>query len=244
MKSTLSYRQAAYQRYRATHPDKQDPVDYSRSDSKIIPLLNSWLLGRDRSQPCLDLGCGHGSLMHALKTLGFTRRQGVDRSPEQVALAQSIGEVVEQGDIFECLRRQSSNSLGVITLFDVVEHLEKDEILSLWRLVYDKLQTGGVFIVHCPNGDSPFAASVFSSDFTHLTWLNAQSAEQICRLAGFVGFEAKEHLGASVRLAGRVRTGCWRLLRCGLRAWTLVETGAPGSSILTRNFAFKALKPA
>ena len=38
----------------------------------------------DRSVEVLDLGCGHGALIHFARRAGYTNTRGVDGSPEQV----------------------------------------------------------------------------------------------------------------------------------------------------------------
>lgn len=237
------YRNRVYSRYVSAFKEKQCRVaDYTFSDSKLIPVLRPWLSSLDRGAPCIDLGCGHGNVLHALQTLGFTEICGVDVSAEQVGLARKICLNVEVGEIYPYLEKFSDNHLGLITLFDVIEHLTKDEILSLLDLIYRKLRSGGIFIAHSPNGDSPMVQQVFSADFTHETLLNTASAELICKLAGFSNFTSTEHLGTSSALHGQLRKFLWSIQRTGFRTMSLIETGNAGSDILTRNFAFKAIR--
>lgn len=219
------------------------PIDYTFSDSKLIPLLRPWISQLEPTVPCLDLGCGNGNVLHALKTLGFKNLTGIDLSEEQVALARMVTPAVTCGNILDLLRNEAQpGAYGLITLFDVIEHLTKAEIMELLANVSRCLQPGGVFISHCPNGDSPFVGNVFSGDFTHETLLNASSARHICAVNGLTAFAAAEHLGASGSLRGRIRLCLWRLVRVGVAVANLVETGGIGSSVWTRNFAFKAEK--
>ena len=240
----LDYRQRVYERYVSAFKGiSAEKPNYSFSDAKLLPLLRPWVGALDRGWPCVDLGCGHGNVLHALRTLGFSNLQGVDASAEQVALAQAILPEIEAGQLEPYLRRFPDGHFGLIAMFDVVEHLRMDELLDLLDLIAAKLRPGGIYVAHCPNGDSPFALQVFSGDLTHVTLLNSASAEVLCRLAGLHDFAASEHLGASAGLAGSVRALAWRLMRAGMRCRTLIETGGAGSSVLTRNFAFRAVKP-
>jgi SAM-dependent methyltransferase len=235
------YRRRFYEKYvSAFKGDLSKKADYAFSDSKLLPILQPWLRSVDRSAPCVDLGCGHGNVLHALQTLGFTNLKGVDTSAEQVACARAVLPTVEVGDILPFLQHSPDAHYGVITLFDVIEHLTKDEILDVLGLVKMKLRRGGIFVAHCPNGDSPRAWGVFSSDFTHETVLSPTSAESICRLSGLVRFAAAEHLGASSGMAGKLRLVLWRLVRVWMLLVNIIETGSGGSRVLTRNFAFKA----
>jgi SAM-dependent methyltransferase len=165
----------------------------------------------------------------------------VDVSAEQVALARKVSHQVELGSARTYLEGHPDGYFRLITMFDVIEHLTKAEILDLMDLLVRKLSSGGVFIAHCPNADSPMAGQVFAGDLTHETLLNPASAAQICALAGLKDFEAREHLGTSSHFSGKVRALLWRTMRCFWLAYNLIETGSPGSRILTRNFAFRAI---
>lgn len=237
------FRQAVYQRYVSGFKSQQaGPPDYEFSNAKLLPILAPILTGTPRTGPVLDLGCGAGVVLHAMKTLGFQDLTGVDTSPEQIALARQAGYRVEQQDLFDFLRARPENYYSAILMFDVIEHLYRDEILELMDLIFARLRGGGVFVAHCPNGDSPLAGSIFAGDLTHVTLLNACSARCLCDLAGLTDFSAHEHLGASADLAGRARAAAWQLVRLGLRMANLAETGSGGSNILTRQFFFKARK--
>ena len=236
-----NYRTRVYERYvSAFKATKGERPDYAFTDSKLLPLLEPWVRSIKRSAPCVDLGCGNGNLLHALATLGFTDLHGVDFSAEQVALARHVATEVEIGDARNYLERHPDGHFHLITVFDVIEHLTRDEILDLVDLVALKLARGGVFIAHCPNADSPMVGQIFAGDLSHETLLNPASAALVCALAGLENFEAIEHLGASRSWAGRIRTLFWRTLRCFWLAYNLTETGSAGSGVLTRNFAFKA----
>jgi SAM-dependent methyltransferase len=141
------------------------------------------------------------------------------------------------------MRDAKPNHYGLITLFDVIEHLPKPDILALLGNIAKALRPGGIFIAHCPNGNSPFALRVFAADLTHETLLNETSARHLCVLSGLDHFGAAEHLGASRSLSGLVRQAAWGVMRTCIRVMNGVETGSLGSKVLTRNFAFKAEKP-
>ena len=237
------YRSLLYSRYVSAFKGRQSGApNYLFSDSKLIPLIKDWVKAIDRNRPCIDLGCGDGSMLHALRTLGFKEIAGIDLSAEQVALAGAVCPNVKCGDLLTEMAFYPDNHFGLITVFDVIEHLRKDEILRLLAGVVAKLAPGGTVIFHCPNGDSPWAQSVLASDFTHETLLAPASAQNLCAIFELRGFEAREHLGASLAIKGRLRQWMWRILRNAVIAWNAIETASPGSGIYTRNFAFKAQK--
>ena len=239
------YRADFYGRYQSAFKRQQERAgDDAWRDGKLVPLIRDWCRPLRRDDPCIDLGCGDGRLLHALRTLGFTRLAGVDASSEQIALARRVAPEAAVGDLFEALADFPENHFGLVTLFDVIEHLRKDEILRCASLIHRKLKPGGVWLCHLPNGDSPLVGAVQAGDFTHETLLNPRSAQNLCAVAGFTGFEAREHLGASRSLAGTARAVAWRCVRLTIQGWNLIETGSPGSGIFTRCFAFKAGKAA
>jgi 2-polyprenyl-3-methyl-5-hydroxy-6-metoxy-1,4-benzoquinol methylase len=238
------YRRLVYSRYRtAFKAANGDPPGAMGAQPKLAALLAPWLDGVDRSGEVLDLGCGDGSLLQTMRALGFRRLAGVDCSAEQVERARHICPDAVEGDLVRYLEEREAGRFPVILLFDVVEHLRKVEILHLMELIVTRLRPGGVFIGHCPNGDSPFVGTLHAGDFTHETLLNAQSARHLCTLFGLEAFEAKEHLGTSSNWKGRARSLGWHGLRAGLKVWNLIETGSTGSGIFTRQFAFKARRP-
>src|SRR5258708_2101939 len=161
-----------------TRPAMSGP-SYGFSDSKLLPVLRPWVDRLDRDAPCLDLGCGNGNVLHALGALGFRTREGIDISEEQVVLAQQVSTSVVCGDILAHMRGAKQNHYGLITLFDVIEHLSKPEILALLSNIAKALRPGGVLIAHCPNGNSPFVLRVFAADLTHETLLNESSARHL-----------------------------------------------------------------
>jgi SAM-dependent methyltransferase len=237
------YRASIYSRYASAFKARGGGrPDYAFSDRKLVPILGAWVSCIPRDGVCLDLGCGSGNVLHALRTLGFQHLEGVDVSAEQVAIARAEFPGVEHKDITGKLRSAAPNAYNLITLFDVIEHQSKPEILEIFGLLGPCLARRGVLIVHCPNGESPFVGPVQHGDLTHETMLTPASAEHLCALFGFTGFEAKEPRNTSSSARGACRWLAWRGLRSVIRLCHLIETGNAGSGIVSRNFIFKAEK--
>ncbi len=84
----------------------------------------------DKNAAVLDLGCGHGALLHFAREADYTDLRGVDGSPQQVAAARRLGiEGVAEGDLHDALAGQADASLDVVVAFDVIEHFTRDELL-------------------------------------------------------------------------------------------------------------------
>lgn len=62
----------------------------------------------DKNAAVLDLGCGHGALLHFAREAGYVNLRGVDGSPQQVAAARRLGiDEVEEGDLRDALAAQA-----------------------------------------------------------------------------------------------------------------------------------------
>jgi predicted TPR repeat methyltransferase len=67
----------------------------------------------------LDLGCGHGALVHLARQAGYRNIRGVDVAPEQVAAAKRLGiDEVVQKDLMETLRSLADEAQDCIVAFD------------------------------------------------------------------------------------------------------------------------------
>lgn len=238
----MNYKELLYSSYRSSFKGAADINSLRLGARKISPLLEPWIRGVNRSLPAVDLGCGAGELLLALRDLGFSNLGGCDLSAEQVAVAQQHFPQVKCDDLFSFLGSTDDNSLGIITIFDVIEHLGRQQTFDFMTLAHQKMRPGGILIAHIPNGLSPFVGHVFWGDMTHEWCLTPQSARTLCSLHGFVGFEAAEHLGTSDSLAGKARKLAWSFVRSGFRLLNAIETGTTGGAVWTRNFAFSSRK--
>lgn len=147
---------------------------------EIIPHLTE-----DKNAKILDLGCGTGSMLGALKSNGYTNILGIDISEDQIRVAAEMGitETVH-GDILEHLKN-AENQYDIITGIDIVEHFSKDELVDLLQKVKSALSENGMAIFRTPNMDSPMSSVYAHADFTHECFLNMSSAIQLMQAVGF-----------------------------------------------------------
>lgn len=118
-----------------------------------------WFVGRKRllksvlsAQPlrfdrvAMEVGCGAGSNLNILKSLGFTVF-GLDRSCYALSLvAKRLNVPLIAGDLTKLPLR--SESVGLIVAMDVLEHLESD--IDGIREIYRTLKKGGALILTVP----------------------------------------------------------------------------------------------
>lgn len=169
--------------YQAFHKDMQSEILFH---SKYFEqYIYRWLNNIDRSTPVLDLGCGVGFFLEALKNAGFSKRFGVDICPSQIAACRKLGNCAEHiTDSFEYLSSKTSQ-FGAIVMIDVFEHLPVKRLVEFGILLRKSLNSGGYLLIRVPNSDSPMAARMRYVDITHTTSFTAESMSFILKTAGF-----------------------------------------------------------
>jgi SAM-dependent methyltransferase len=190
----------------------------------------------------LDLGCGHGALIHVAREMGYADLLGIDNSPAQVAAAKRLGiQGVHQGDLLEALKSLPAASRDAVVAFDVIEHFTKDELIDVTDEVLRVLKPGGRWIVHVPNGASLFGGASRYDDLTHELAFTCESLTQLTIASGFrsAAFFEDEPVAHGIKSAARLVL--WKMIRAMLRFYLTVETGA-AQPVLTQNMLAVAIK--
>jgi SAM-dependent methyltransferase len=194
----------------------------------------------DRESRILDIGCGHGALLYFLRKAGYRNLQGVDGSKEQVELSWRLGiSGVELGNAIDFLSSCGGASAEMICLFDVLEHLTRQEVFDLLAEVRRVLPLGGVCIGHVPNAEGIFGARIRYGDLTHEQAFTPSSLSQLfgsLKFGNVQCFEDKPHVHG---LKSLVRRTLWEVGSAPVRLLFTAETGASGV-ILSQNLLFVA----
>jgi SAM-dependent methyltransferase len=192
----------------------------------------------------LDLGCGYGVWLYWLKKAGYHCLEGVDRSPEQVEAAHSLGlDFVGQGDIRDHLASREPQSCDVVLAFDVLEHFRKEEAVQFADEVFRVLTPSGLLILHLPNGEGFLSGCIAYGDFTHELIVTRRSLGQLLRCAGFSQIFAYEDTPLMHGPLSAARFLIWKAARTILRIIYAAQTGDTGRElILTQNFLAIARK--
>lgn len=226
--SETSWKALLYERYTSGHV--MSGVDELHSQlSARMPYLKRLIERRlppERSARILDLGCGFGALLVALRNAGYRNTFGVDVSPEQVAAARSLGDFnVTCGDLLEYLHRQPTDSFDVVVLFDVIEHFTREGLLGLMSEVRRVMRSKGRVIVHVPNGEAIAPGVVRYGDLTHELAFTPASLRQLAHACGMNAAEIIEDRPIAHGPVSMVRAFLWWCMTLPLRVLRMVETG-------------------
>ena len=198
----------------------------------------------DLNATVLELGCGHGALIHVARQMGYRNIHGVDNSPEQVAAARRLKiDGVSQGDVMETLSRQPDGSLDCVVAFDLIEHFTKNELIGLVDEVCRVLRPGGRWIIHTPNGESPFGMRIRYGDITHELAFTRTSLAQLLLSSGFSKVSCFEDQPVVHGIKSAIRWVLWKVFRNLLRLYVAAETGDSGrEAIFSHNLICVAFK--
>lgn len=148
----------------------------------------------------LDIGCGMGRFLLALRELGFSNLTGIDIDLNQAAIACKDNLNVQNIDAISFLSSRNNGPYDTIYLCDVLEHLNKDEQLQLLRLIKYNLSEEGFLYIQVPNACSPVWGYFRHIDWTHTTSFTDFSLEFILKNAGFTEINVREQYPPSIEM--------------------------------------------
>lgn len=142
-------------------------------------------LPQNKNAKIVDMGCGIGETVNSLKQLGYTDVVGIDFDSENVKFCVNQGLHVEQGDIYSYFKGKEKQ-FDVVILNDIIEHIEKKNVVSVLKDVRHSLNRGGVLLIKTVNAANPFLASASRyMDFTHEIIYDEFSIRNVLLIAGF-----------------------------------------------------------
>lgn len=241
----MNYREKIYSRYATHFQDAKGDFDALSAGRWAVPYqsyFKGWLPA-DKKSAVLEVACGGGRMLSALKSWGYSEVEGVDLSPEQVALSrQAISpERVHHADVLIFLEGKA-NTYDLIIGLDLVEHLTKGECIRFLDACRLALRPGGRLILQTPNADSPWGMASRYNDLTHEIGFNPNLMIRMMKLCGFSEAKARECGPVPHGALSFGRWGLWKILRMGMMAWNLVEIGHAGSRVFTRNMLVAAVR--
>jgi O-antigen chain-terminating methyltransferase len=158
---------------------------YRGERADIRGRVERYLPDLEGRSPVLDLGCGRGEVLEALRDAGIAAH-GVDLSSEMVRRCRERGLDAEHADLLEALAARGPGSLGAVVSFHVVEHLRPEQVDALVDLAWRALRPGGLLLLETPNPQSLIAgATRFWIDPTHRRPVHPERLRSLLLTAGF-----------------------------------------------------------
>lgn len=204
--------------YRVWHDDSEA---HAHEMARRHALQLQPLLPPDRGAKCLDIGCGMGFAMLALRDLGFQNVAGIDIDRAQVGAAARRGLAVDRVADTSAYLLARPRTYDVILLLDVLEHVAVMEQIHLLQAIHSALRAGGRIIVQVPNANSPLASRWRYIDYTHTSSFTEHSLAFVLANAGFINIDIPAAPDPPFpRLPRRFwRAAGWRSFADHLRRW-------------------------
>jgi O-antigen chain-terminating methyltransferase len=144
----------------------------------------------------LDLGCGAGLLLDALRREGIQAR-GIERNDAVAAYGRGLGLAIETGDSLALLDGDGPLVDG-INCSHFVEHLPVDAVERLLNLIAQRLRPGGVLVLTFPDPESIRSQLLgFWRDPEHVRFYHPELISSMAAVFGLTlewsSYEAQPH---------------------------------------------------
>ena len=149
-----------------------------------IPNYIIDILPFEKTSRIIDIGCGNGSFLIALKKLGYNNVYGIDLDDDVLEVARKHGVSCDNQDALTFFPDQK---FDVVYMSHVLEHLPKEMVIPFVTHVRENiLSDKGVYIVKVPNAQSNTNCYWAYEDFTHNTLFTSGSLDYVLKAAGFI----------------------------------------------------------
>jgi len=130
----------------------------------------------------LDIGSSSGEFVYLLQTLGF-KAKGIEPHEGYAAYARSMLDIdVKNGTLQQCLSSEASQSLDLISMFHVLEHLP--EPLPALRSIGEILKPEGLLYIEVPNA-TRLCSPHYMFFRAHTLYFTGPSLRNLLKHSGF-----------------------------------------------------------
>ena len=152
--------------------------------SAYEPLIEMAI--EDKVSPILiDIGCGRGEWLQRCQKK-FFKTIGIESDKYMAEVCREHGLNVVEGDAIDQLSNFDNNSISVITIFHVIEHLNFKRLLQLIYECRRILSDEGLLIMETPSIDNLIVSTnLFYTDHTHINPINAEAISFHLKESGF-----------------------------------------------------------
>lgn len=198
-------------------------------------------LPADKNAKILDLGCGVGQFLYFLEKQGFKNYYGIDVSAQQIDFCkEKITDKVQAIDGLEFLKNKK-DIFDLIVLNDVLEHISKDRVVQLLRVIYSSLKKNGSLFIKVPNMANPFGLLDRYKDITHELGFTEHSLKETLVAARFEKIAVKGASYPVISFKTAVSKVAEKIIHFCLKLAMLVQ-GYSGSKFLDKTIIAVAKK--
>ena len=142
-------------------------------------------LPADKNIRILEIGCGMGFALAAMRQWGYSSLEGVDTHPDAVesCKAKNLDVFLVQDTV--TFLSQRTRTYDLILALDLIEHLPCIDQLDFARAIQEALAPGGKLICTVPNANSALASRWRYIDWTHHISFTEHSLDFLLHNAGF-----------------------------------------------------------
>jgi SAM-dependent methyltransferase len=161
------------------------------SDESVSAKLSEYVPIFVSATDVIDLGCGRGEFLAALRSAGV-RARGVDTNADMVAVARERGLDVTTGDALAYVAALADESVGGIIATQVVEHLAPSYLMRLLDSLSRTLRPGAPIVLETINPACWYAFfSSYIRDLTHVRPVHPETLQYLLRASGFQRVEIR-----------------------------------------------------
>lgn len=164
-------------------------IDFYEKTSDEYDSMYKPFMPTDKAARILDIGCGKGFFLYHLAKQGYTNYYGIDADSSSIEHTKKhITELCEHNlaEDFVSLRK---DFYDMIIMNEVLEHIPKESIIPLLRIIFESLKMKGTLICYVPNMENPFTSYTRYHDFTHTIGFTQNSLTMVLKTAGFSNIE-------------------------------------------------------
>jgi len=156
-------------------------------DKYKLPFYFRTSIPSNKDINILDIGCGFGQMLTALRLEGYKNLLGIDISSQAVENCKSKGlKTIKINNLKSFCNDYRGDKFDLIIASHVMEHLEKSAIVENLGLIRNKLlKDSGTFLATVPNAQSNTGCYWAYEDFTHSTLFTSGSLYFVLKSAGF-----------------------------------------------------------
>lgn len=220
-------RNKVYSKYLTTHPFYSSVPLHTDGSFRFFEKNYLPFLPDEKQAKILDIGCGTGDFLAYVQKKRYKNFLGVDISKEQINFCkQHITQNVKLIDTLGEFLKKNKNSFDFILMNDIIEHIEKEQVIDTLSLVLASLKKNGVVVIRTVNLKNRWGMAVRYMDFTHTVGFTEESIKQVMLIAGFKHVALVEEKHPIHDIKSLIRVGMKYFFECIYRLEYVASFGA------------------